>query len=90
MSFSQRQLTLTLYRLAQTPYKKNGYRKDVHKGVTMTTIRLSDGIVKDDILVVGLAAKSAKGALQIESGDLVIDAKSLIQTLSDLGATASR
>jgi leucyl aminopeptidase len=53
----------------------------------MTTIRLSDGIVKDDILVVGLAAKSSKGALQIESGDLPIDAKKLMQTLSDLGAT---
>jgi len=53
----------------------------------MTTIRLSDGIVKDDILVVGLAAKSAKGALQIESGDIAIDTKTLMQTLSDLGAT---
>jgi leucyl aminopeptidase len=53
----------------------------------MTTIRISDGIVKDDILVVGLAAKSAKGALQIESGDLAVDTKVLLQMLSDLGAT---
>jgi leucyl aminopeptidase len=53
----------------------------------MTTIRLSDGIVKDDVLVVGLATKSAKGALQIESGDMELDTKSLLQTLSDLGAT---
>ncbi|MCX6444336.1 MAG: leucyl aminopeptidase [Actinobacteria bacterium] len=53
----------------------------------MTTIRLSDGIVKDDVLVVGLASKSAKGSLQIESGDLALDTKSLLQTLSDLGAT---
>ena len=53
----------------------------------MTTIRLSDGIVKDDVLVVGLTTKSSKGALQIESGDLPIDSKSLLQTLSDLGAT---
>jgi len=53
----------------------------------MTTIRISDGIVKDDILVVGLAAKSAKGALQIESGDLAVDSKVLLQMLSDLGAT---
>ncbi|CAB4335831.1 MAG: leucyl aminopeptidase [Actinobacteria bacterium] len=53
----------------------------------MTTIRLSDGIVKDDVLVVGLASKSSKGTLQIESGDLALDTKSLLQTLSDLGAT---
>jgi len=53
----------------------------------MTTIRLSNGIVKDDLLVVGLSAKSAKGALQIESGDLALDAKALIPLLSDLGAT---
>ena len=54
----------------------------------MTAIRLSDGIVKDEVLVVGLAAKSSKGAksspsLQLESGDLALDAKSLIATLAD-------
>jgi len=59
----------------------------------MTTIRLSDGIVKDDVLVVGLASKSSKSSkagavsLQIESGDLAIDTKVLMQALSDLGAT---
>ncbi len=59
----------------------------------MTTIRLSDGIVKDDVLVVGLAAKNSKttknGAtsLQIESGDVALDTKALVQALSDLGAT---
>ncbi len=59
----------------------------------MTTIRLSDGIVKDDVLVVGLAVKSSKAtkggtiSLQIESGDLAIDTKVLMQALSDLGAT---
>ena len=58
----------------------------------MTSIRLSDGIVKDDILVVGLAHKSVKNAktsasLTIESGDLSLDTKSLISTLQDLGAT---
>jgi leucyl aminopeptidase len=53
----------------------------------MTTIRLSNGIVKDDVLVVGLSAKSAKGALQIESGDLPLDTKALLPLLSDLGAT---
>lgn len=53
----------------------------------MTTIRLSNGIVKDDVLVVGLSAKSAKGALQIEAGDLALDTKALLPLLSDLGAT---
>ena len=57
----------------------------------MTTIRLSDGIVKDDVLVVGLAVKNSKSSkagttsLQIESGDLAIDTKVLMQALSDLG-----
>ena len=59
----------------------------------MTTIRLSDGIVKDDVLVVGLAAKNSKStksgatSLQVESGDLALDTKALVQALSDLGAT---
>ena len=56
----------------------------------MTTIRLTDGIVKDDVLVVGLASKvgkSAKASFQIESGDLPFDTKPLLQALSDLGAT---
>ena len=58
----------------------------------MTSIRLSDGIVKDEILVVGLAVKASKAAkssssLQIESGDIALDSKALLQTLADLGAT---
>ena len=53
----------------------------------MAKIRLSDGIVKDEILVVGLAIKSAKGGLQIEAGDLALDTKPLMQILADMGAT---
>ena len=59
----------------------------------MTTIRLSDGIVKDDVIVVGLAFKAGKAtksnspSLQIEVGDLAIDTKGLLQALVDLGAT---
>jgi leucyl aminopeptidase len=59
----------------------------------MTTIRLSDGILKDDVLVVGLSFKTGKGSklaspsLQIETGDLAIDTKVLMQSLIDLGAT---
>lgn len=53
----------------------------------MSTIKISDGIIKDDVLVVGVSIKSGKGALQIESGDLALDTKPLIATLNDLGAT---
>ncbi|CAN2205197.1 PepB Leucyl aminopeptidase [Candidatus Nanopelagicaceae bacterium] len=53
----------------------------------MSTIKISDGIIKDDVLVVGVSIKSGKGALQIESGDLALDSKALIATLNDLGVT---
>lgn len=53
----------------------------------MSTIKISDGIIKDDILVVGVSIKSGKGALQIESGEIALDHKSLIAILNDLGAT---
>ena len=57
----------------------------------MTTLRLSDRIIKDEILVVGLsyknAAKDGKANLVIESGDIALDSKALLQTLSDMGAT---
>ncbi len=53
----------------------------------MSSIKVSDGIIKDEVLVVGLAYKSGKGALQIESGDVALDAKALIATLNDMGAT---
>lgn len=53
----------------------------------MSNIKISDGIIKDDILVVGFSVKSGKGALQLESGDLALDHKALIATLNDLGAT---
>jgi leucyl aminopeptidase len=43
----------------------------------MTTLHLSDGIIKDEILVVGLAFKTpankGQGALVIESGDIALD-----------------
>lgn len=53
----------------------------------MTTLKISDGLVKDDILVVGLSHKSGKGGLLIESGDLALDTKALVASLNDLGAT---
>lgn len=53
----------------------------------MSAIKISGGIIKDDVLVVGVASRSGKGSLQIESGDLALDTKSLISTLNDMGAT---
>ena len=57
----------------------------------MTTLRLSDGIIKDEILVVGLShkktAKDGKVNLVIESGDIALDTKKLLQSLADMGAT---
>lgn len=57
----------------------------------MTTLRLSDGIIKDEILVVGLSykksLKDSKANLVIESGDIALDTKKLLQSLADMGAT---
>ncbi len=50
-------------------------------------LKIADGLVKDDVLVLGLSVKSAKGSLAIESGDLAIDTKALLASLHDLGAT---
>jgi len=59
----------------------------------MTALHLSDGIVKDEILVVGLSfktpSKKGQGALVIESGDIALDSKKLQATLSDMGATGN-
>ena len=53
----------------------------------MTTIHLTDGIIKDEILVVGLSHKKGKNAFSIESGDIALDAKKFLPLLADLGAT---
>lgn len=54
----------------------------------MAIVRLSDGVVTDDVLVVGLAYKGdKKSTLVIESGDLSLDTKSLLSALADIGAT---
>ncbi len=53
----------------------------------MTSIQLSDGIIKDEILVVGLSHKKGKNSLAIESGDIALDSKKILATLTDLGAT---
>lgn len=53
----------------------------------MTTIHLSDGAIKDEILVVGLSHKKSKSSLVIESGDIALDSKKILASLADMGAT---
>ena len=57
----------------------------------MTTLHLSDGIIKDEILVVALSHKKSirdgKANLVIESGDIALDSKKLLPILADMGAT---
>lgn len=53
----------------------------------MPKIRVSDGVVKDEILVVGLAHKPGKGGLVIETNNSELNTKKLVEILDDLGAT---
>lgn len=53
----------------------------------MTTIHLSDGIIKDEILVVGLSFKKGKNSLAIESGDIALDTKKILPLLVDMNAS---
>lgn len=55
----------------------------------MTTLKISDGVLKDEILVLGLASTNSKGGIAIESGDLSIDTKSILASLVDMGATGA-
>ena len=53
----------------------------------MAVVHLSDADVTDAVLVVGLSYKAGKkSTLVIESGDLLLDTKSLLGFLSDVGA----
>lgn len=53
----------------------------------MSTLKISDGVVKDEVLVLGLASTDSKGGLAIEAGDMAIDTKTILAQLSDMGAT---
>jgi leucyl aminopeptidase len=53
----------------------------------MSTLKISDGVVKDEVLVLGLASTNSKGGLAIEAGDMAIDTKAILAQLSDMGAT---
>ena len=85
VNFSWPQLTLT-------PPQKYVDIGAPFKGDLMTTLHLSDGIIKDEILVVGISHKKSSGKSQsnlvIESGDIALDTKKILSTLADFGATA--
>lgn len=53
----------------------------------MSTVKISDGVVKDEILVLGLASTNSKGGIAIEAGDVALDTKTILSQLVDLGAT---
>ena len=53
----------------------------------MSTLKISDGVVKDEVLVLGLSSTNSKGGIAIESGDMAIDTKTMLSQLVDMGAT---
>ena len=54
----------------------------------MSSLTLTDGAVTDGVLVLGLSFNADKNsALSIESGNLAIDSKTLLNQLKELGAT---
>ena len=53
----------------------------------MSTLKISDGVVKDEILVLGLASTNSKGGIAIEAGDMALDTKTILSQLADMGAT---
>ena len=55
----------------------------------MTILKASHGVLKDEILVLGLASVDTKGGIVIEPGDLALDTKAIVASLIDMGATGS-
>ena len=53
----------------------------------MSTLKITDGVVKDEVLVLGLSSTNSKGGLAIEAGDMAIDTKTVLAQLIDMGAT---
>ena len=53
----------------------------------MSTLKISDGVVKDEVLVLGLTSTNSKGGLAIETGEMAIDTKTVLAQLNDMGAT---
>jgi leucyl aminopeptidase len=50
----------------------------------MSTLKISDGVVKDEVLVLGLASTNSKGGLAIETGEMAIDTKTVLAQLLSL------
>ena len=55
----------------------------------MSIVKISDGPLKDEVLVVGLSSTNSKGGIAIESGDLAIDTKAILASLIEMGATGA-
>ena len=53
----------------------------------MSTVKITDGVVKDEVLVVGLSSTNSKGGVSIEAGDMALDTKMILSQLVDMGAT---
>ena len=53
----------------------------------MSTLKISDGVVKDEVLVLGLSSTNSKGGIAIEAGEMAIDTKTVLAQLVDMGAT---
>ncbi len=53
----------------------------------MSTLKISDGVVKDEVLVLGLASTNSKGGIAIETGEMAIDTKTVLAHLVEMGAT---
>lgn len=79
---------LLIYRLGSLIVLKMRTNESGVKERYVAKVRLSDGMVSTGVLVVGLAHGEGKWpTLHIESGDLVLDTKSILSALTDLGAT---
>ena len=55
----------------------------------MATLKITNGVLKDEILVLGLASTNSKGGIAVESGDLSIDTKLILASLMIAGATGA-
>ncbi len=55
----------------------------------MSVLKISSGVLKDEVLVLGLASTNSSGGIAIESGDLTVDTKAILASLLEMGATGA-
>ena len=55
----------------------------------MSILKTVEGPLKDGVLVLGLATTDSIGGLAIESGDIAVDSRALIASLTEMGATGA-